>query len=53
MGYTTNFVTIQVEPETRDDLKNTAARVAKKMGLTRLSLKQLVQIMHEEYKKSL
>lgn len=47
------YVSVQIEKQERDNLQTTAVKAAKKLGLTHLSLRQLINLMHEEYKKTL
>jgi hypothetical protein len=47
------FTTIQVETEDKDALLKTAQETADKLGMKKLSLAQLIHMMHEKYKADL
>lgn len=49
----TEFKTIRIEETDLEALKLTAIKAAKFLNLKKLSLPQLIHIMHEEYKTGL
>jgi hypothetical protein len=47
------YTSVLLKPEEKKDLQATAAIKAKQAGVNSLSVRQLVLIMHEHYKKIL
>lgn len=47
------FVTIQLPESDKNALQTTAATAASKLGMKKLSLSQLIHIMHEQYKQTI
>lgn len=47
------YMTVQIEEKEKDELQRTAKKAASKFGLSKLSLRQLIHMMHEQYKESL